>query len=43
MDLVRLGGEYDQNLFCSILKELIKILKRKKIVSLVRGLDFAKL
>lgn len=30
MDLVRVVGEYDQNLLCEILKELIKIFKRKK-------------
>ena len=45
MYLVRVVGEYDENLLCEILKELIKIFKRKKkkIVSLARGLDFVKL
>lgn len=49
MYLVRVVGEYDQNLLCEILKELIKIelikifKRKKKIVGLARGLDFVKL
>lgn len=44
MYLVRVVGEYDQNLLCEILKDLIKIFKRKKkkIVSLARGLRLCK-